>query len=140
MPVTVAGKGLKRTVRLVLLAMVLSFFFLSAALQAADGQVPAVNGISLNLGYTYDPSDNIWFSQVSIFRIYDYDSIWPHKAPENLRFKVEGSLGGARMDNSDFRVMALSDRGWKSSGKTLCRGWNRWHLYRFQGGGSGLPV
>lgn len=106
MPVTVAGKGLKRTVRLVLLAMVLSFFFLSAALQAADGQVPAVNGISLNLGYTYDPSDNIWFSQVSIFRIYDYDSIWPHKAPENLRFKVEGSLGGARMDNSDFRVMA----------------------------------
>jgi lipid A 3-O-deacylase len=99
----VGGKENNRAGMLVLTVLVLLFAFLPAALQAGE-QVPAVNGMSLNLGYTYDPSDNIWFSQVSIFRIHDYDSIWPHKAPEHLRFKVEGNLGGARMDNSDLRM------------------------------------
>lgn len=60
-------------------------------------------GGSLNLGYTYDPSDDIWFGQVSVFRLYDYDQVWPHRAPEALRFKVEGSLGASYLGDSDTR-------------------------------------
>ena len=68
--------------------------------------VPTKSGISLNSGYTYDPSDNIFFLQVSLFRLYDYDRIWKHKAPDNLRFKVEGSLGSALLDGNDARFIA----------------------------------
>lgn len=90
----------------IFLAVFLFFqYLLPGELQAGE-YLPAVNGMSLNLGYAYDPSDDIWFSQISIFRLYDYDSIWPHNAPESLRFKIEGSLGGARLDNSDIRMTA----------------------------------
>jgi len=82
--------------------LILSVFFSNAG---AEEYLPDVSGISLNLGYTYDPSENIWFSQVSFFKLYDYDKVWPHRAPEDLRFKVEASLGGAR-DNSDIRCIA----------------------------------
>ena len=92
-------------VQVFLVVFLLFQYLLPGKLQAGE-HVPAVNGMSLNIGYTYDPSDDIWFSQVSIFRLYDYDSIWPHNAPERLRFKVEGSLGGACLDNSDIRMTA----------------------------------
>jgi len=67
---------------------------------------PTQSGISLNSGYTYDPSDNIFFLQASVFRLYDYDSFWKHKAPDNLRFKLEGSLGSAFLDGDDARLIA----------------------------------
>jgi hypothetical protein len=66
--------------------------------------IPPMTGLSLNLGYTYDPCDNIWFSQATFIKLYDYDQIWPHKAPAALRFKIEGSLGTSRLDNSDIRL------------------------------------
>ncbi len=72
----------------------------------AQEYAPTLDGVSLNWGYTYDPSDDTCFSQVSIFRLYDYDRIWKHKAPERLRFKVEGSLGCAWWDHSDCRIIA----------------------------------
>lgn len=84
----------------------LSFLFVFSTEPAAEEYAPTLNGVSLNLGYTYDPSDDIWFSQVSIFRMYDYDRIWGHNAPEFLRFKVEGSLGGARLNSSRVRMNA----------------------------------
>ena len=68
--------------------------------------IPPMTGMSLNLGYTYDPSVNIWFSQATFIKLYDYDQIWPHKAPAALRFKIEGGLGASRLDNSDIRLNA----------------------------------
>lgn len=68
--------------------------------------IPPMTGLSLNLGYTYDPCVNIWFSQATFIKLYDYDQIWPHKAPAALRFKMEGSLGASRLDNSDIRLNA----------------------------------
>jgi lipid A 3-O-deacylase len=62
--------------------------------------VPDESGISLNSGYTYDPSADIYFLQVSLYKLYDYDRVWRHKAPDNLRFKVEGAVGGAHADNN----------------------------------------
>lgn len=62
--------------------------------------------MSLNLGYTYDPSEDIRFMQASFFKLYDYDYIWKHSAPDNLRFKIEGAIGGASLKNDDIRVIA----------------------------------
>ncbi len=74
--------------------------------QEETASIAPMTGLSLNLGYTYDPSVNIWFSQATFIKLYDYDQIWPHKAPAALRFKIEGSLGASRLDNSDIRLNA----------------------------------
>jgi lipid A 3-O-deacylase len=74
--------------------------------QDRERYIPTESGISLNSGYTYDPSDNTMFLQVSMFRLYDYGSVWRHKAPKNLRFKIEGSVGAARLDDKDVRIIA----------------------------------
>lgn len=66
---------------------------------------PTLTGISLDSGYTYDPSDDTFFFQISLFRLWDYDKIWFHDAPENLRFKIEGSIGGSSWDD-DVRLIA----------------------------------
>lgn len=49
--------------------------------------------LALSGGQTYSPTNEIQFFQASAVALYDYDRIWPHRAPEPLRFKVEGSAG-----------------------------------------------
>ncbi len=61
--------------------------------------VPDIKGLSINTGYTYNPAENIFFGQIAFCKLYDYEKIWNHKAPDNLRFKIEGSLGASRIDN-----------------------------------------
>ena len=56
-------------------------------------KVPDSYGLATVLGYNYHPSEDIVFGLVSGFALYDYDKIWPHAAPEALRFKVELSAG-----------------------------------------------
>jgi lipid A 3-O-deacylase len=74
--------------------------------QYDETYAPTLTGIALNSGYTYDPSIDVFFSQISFSRLYDYDKIWFHNAPENLRFKIEASLGGAYTDNGDIKFIA----------------------------------
>ena len=52
-------------------------------------------GIGLSLGSSYDPEPTFEFYQLNGVWLYDYDRIWPHRAPDLLYFKVEGSLGAA---------------------------------------------
>ena len=78
----------------------------SLSAQSNEGYAPTESGIFLNSGYTYDPSDGAIFSQISLFRLYDYDRVWKHKAPDNLRFKVEGSVGSALLDDNDVKFIA----------------------------------
>ena len=54
---------------------------------------PTRYGISLVSGNTYDPTNNIGFYMISGHILYDYEKIWKHRAPDRLRFKVEGSIG-----------------------------------------------
>ena len=82
-----------------------NFFPCSSPAQNDEQYAPTLTGISLNSGYTYDPEDDTYFSQVSVFKIWDYDKIWFHDAPEDLRYKVEASLGASSWDN-DARVIA----------------------------------
>lgn len=106
------GMGFKLTNKKILMfflsIMVLIFFLNPYNLNAQNKYeyTPFESGISLNSGYTYDPSDNTMFLQVSIFRLYDYERVWRHKAPDNLKFKVEGSLGAASLDDNGVRIIA----------------------------------
>jgi len=93
-------------IRLLITALIV--FYCPVTLSAQDNEeyAPTETGISLNSGYTYDPSDGAWFLQISLFKLYDYDRVWRHKAPDNLRFKVEGSVGGAFLDDKDVKFIA----------------------------------
>ena len=58
-----------------------------------SGEVPNRYGMTVVTGNSYDPRNDITFVQISGFALFDHEKIFPHKAPEALRFKVEGSLG-----------------------------------------------
>jgi lipid A 3-O-deacylase len=76
----------------------LSFTILLAVLLpaiswAADDHVPTRYGMGGNFGLVYDPGGDHDFVQLNGFALFDYDAVWPHRAPEALRFKVEANAG-----------------------------------------------
>lgn len=64
---------------------------------------PEQTGGAIILGSSYDPQPDFGFVQLSLMALYDYEQIMPHRAPEPLRFKLEGSLGLA--DDSERRLL-----------------------------------
>ncbi len=58
-----------------------------------ESNVPTRYALAAVLGKTFDPVDNIYFTQLSGFIMWDYDKVWHHWAPDPLRFKVEGTAG-----------------------------------------------
>ena len=73
---------------------------------ASPGEIEDRYGLSVNIGNTYDPSTKTGFVMLSGFALYDYDKIWPHAAPEALRFKVEVSAGSTWTKDKDFMASA----------------------------------
>lgn len=69
-------------------------------------KVPDRYGLTVNIGNTYDPSGDTGFIMLSGIAQYDYDKIWPHAAPEALRFKVEVSAGSTWTKDKDFMASA----------------------------------
>ena len=69
-------------------------------------EIPDRYGLATVVGYNYDPSENIVFGLVSGFALYDYDKIWPHAAPEALRFKVEFSAGATLKNEKGVIISA----------------------------------
>lgn len=60
-----------------------------------NGASPAPRyGLGLGYGLGYDPGDAENFVLATGFALFDYEAIWPHAAPEALRFKTEAALGG----------------------------------------------
>ena len=68
-------------------------------------KIPDRYGIATTIGYNYHPSENIVFGLLSGFALYDYDKVWPHAAPEALRFKVEISAG-ATLKNEKGTILS----------------------------------
>ncbi len=97
----------KRICLLSFLIIIISASLIPCSIFAQDegNFSPTLTGISLNSGYTYDPSGDTSFYQISLFKLWDYDKIWFHDAPDNLRFKIEGSIGGSHWDD-DVRLIA----------------------------------
>jgi hypothetical protein len=85
------------TKRIVLLLFIVFLFVLLYQRPVFAGDTPVIDvpnryGVSVVTGNSYDPK-NITFVQISGFALFDHEKIFPHKAPEALRFKIEGSLG-----------------------------------------------
>ena len=82
-----------------LLVVWLTFFALmlfsetSLAEEQNTEEVPTRFGFALSYGNTFHPDNKIGFILANYLVLFDYDKVWPHSAPENLRFKVECSLG-----------------------------------------------
>ena len=53
---------------------------------------PTRAGIAFSCGVSYSPS-GVDFCLLTGILLFDYDRVWPHNAPESLRFRVEYSLG-----------------------------------------------
>lgn len=70
----------------------------SAALEGA-GHATRL-GLGLGYGLAYDPGDAKNFALITGFMLFDYEDVWPHAAPEPLRFKIEASLGGTTEGSS----------------------------------------
>ena len=87
------------TLKQVLLVVWIALFALmllnetsSAEDQNAE-EIPTRFGFALSYGNSFHPDNDIGFVQANYLVMFDYDKIWPHSAPENLRFKLELSLG-----------------------------------------------
>ena len=113
---------LKQLINLSVFVIAGMILFHPAGLKAesAGSHAPAKTGIGLSTGYTYDPSDDIGFAQLSVVRLYDYDAVWPHRAPENLRFKIEGAAGASKVDGeakliANAGILALLYLDWFNS-------------------------
>ncbi len=79
---------------------------LASAAPAFTLSTPQRRGVAANLGYAYDPGPGFGFGQVSIMALYDYERIFPHSAPEPLRFKLEGSFGLADKEGGRLQASA----------------------------------
>lgn len=53
---------------------------------------PTRAGLALSCGVSYSPT-GVDFCLLTGILLFDYDRVWPHDAPESLRFRVECSLG-----------------------------------------------
>jgi lipid A 3-O-deacylase len=89
-----------------LIALLITILIIMIANSAAaddEGKYEATRyGVSLVSGRSYNPTNNIDFFMVSGFALFDYDRIWKHKAPDALRFRVEGSIGAAHYNKARF--------------------------------------
>ena len=89
-------KNIRKIIPLLLIAL-LFILTCQKSLFAGDApvsDVPNRYGMSIVTGDdTYDRKNNATFVQISGFALFDHEKIFPHKAPEALRFKIEGSLG-----------------------------------------------
>lgn len=63
-------------------------------LDALRGRVPHETALGLYVGTAYDWSD-MDFCMASWQTLFDYDQIWPHRAPDGLGIRLEGNTGVA---------------------------------------------
>lgn len=63
-------------------------------LAVLQGKVPHETAAGFYAGMAYDWSD-MCFGMVSWQALYDYDAIWPHRAPDGLGIRFEGNAGAA---------------------------------------------
>jgi hypothetical protein len=92
--------------------LVAGILLLPSATLGGEEHAPTRYGAGVNYGIAYDPGCGIDFVQVTGFALFDYDAVWPNRAPAPLRFKVEGNLGVTSAPRTraivSINMMALS--------------------------------
>jgi lipid A 3-O-deacylase len=93
------------------LLLLLAAALLGAAAAPAAGADAAYRltryGMALAAGHVYDPNEKINFVLASAFALYDYDRVWPHRAPDELGFRVEVTAGSTT--GSQHRLMTSAN-------------------------------
>ncbi|WP_080799063.1 acyloxyacyl hydrolase [Desulfamplus magnetovallimortis] len=64
--------------------------------------------IGFQYGMAYDPDRADDFVSVNGFMLFDYERIWGHAAPDNLKFKIDFTIGTNVDDNMDSSGLILS--------------------------------
>jgi hypothetical protein len=95
---------MRQSILLLLCWCCAAWLLLSGRAEAFSLRNAEHSGLAVVLGSSYDPQPKIKFCQLSVLAIYDYEQIMPHRAPEPLKFKLEGSVGAA--DLSGARLLA----------------------------------
>jgi lipid A 3-O-deacylase len=92
--------------RLCVIALIAALLFPGVLLadEKAKQYVPDRFGVGLTAGNTYSPVNNITFLLATGFALFDYEKISGHKAPEALRFKVEGAIGSTTRPDQKLMV------------------------------------
>ncbi len=78
--------------RVIVNAALLAASLLAPPSLHAAATEPTRAGFAVSCGASYSPG-GVGFCLLTGILLYDYDRIWPHRAPETLRFRVEYSLG-----------------------------------------------
>jgi hypothetical protein len=73
---------------------------------ATEDLLPTRYSLGASYGRTYSPDNDIDFALGSMAVLFDYDRVWPHLAPEPLRFKVEASLGATTVPRTRALISA----------------------------------
>jgi len=103
---------------------------------------PTRTGIAFSCGVSYKPS-GVDFCLLTGILLFDYDRVWPHDAPESLRFRVEYSLGAiieprTRLMTSANMIAQFYYPGTSAGRLRPYLGGGYWrHLHRLQGRGTG---
>ncbi len=86
---------MSRCALVIICSLILSGLFHSGQAEAFSLSEPEKVGFAVSTGSSYDPQPTLGFAQLSLLAIYDYEQIMPHRAPDQLKFKLEGNFGVA---------------------------------------------
>ena len=82
----------RRTKQLLIATALVALAPFAPAASASAPLEPTRAGLAVSCGVSYSPS-GVGFCLGTGILLFDYDRVWPHEAPESLRFRVEYSLG-----------------------------------------------
>ncbi len=73
-------------------------------------KVPHRYGMALSLGHSYGlgKDQNYGMALVTLIGLFDYDRVWPHRAPDPLRFKVEFTAGTTTWPDAPRAVVSAN--------------------------------
>ncbi|MFO7752586.1 MAG: acyloxyacyl hydrolase [Desulfobacteraceae bacterium] len=70
--------------------------------EGEGGNEPPGYAAALMQGMSYTPDSGVRFTMASLSALFDYDDVFPHKAPDRLKFRVELSAGAATEPSAKF--------------------------------------
>ncbi len=76
--------------------------------EQAPPEVPHRFGVAVTFAQGVGLSENYGMGLATLVGLFDYDRVWPHKAPDGLRFKVELTAGSATWPQGPRAVVSAN--------------------------------
>lgn len=88
--------------------LLLSLCSFAAAQEEEAEQVEHRFGVATTFAQGVGLSDNYGMGLVTLVGLFDYDRVWPHRAPDPLRFKVELTAGSSLWPEAPRAVVSAN--------------------------------